>query len=71
MFGAGTGTVTEFEEHRGTGVISGADGIDYAFHCTEIADGRRIIAIGTKVRFEVVAGIGGRTEARSIYRDET
>jgi CspA family cold shock protein len=66
MFGTKTGTVTEFDAHRGLGTIEGDDGHRYPFHCTQIADGTRDIGLGTKVRFEIVAGALGRLEAATL-----
>ena len=43
-----------------------ADGTDYPFHSTRIADGTRTIAVGTSVEFEVVPGQLGRWEAAAI-----
>ncbi len=64
--GSRTGTVTEFDDPRGIGTITGDDGTTYAFHCTQIADGTRTIETGTTVRFDVVAGRLGRWEAGAI-----
>ena len=47
------GVVTQFDEGRGLGTIEGS-GVTYPFHCTQIADGTRTIAVGTRVEFEVV-----------------
>ncbi len=58
-----TGTVADFDEHAGLGVVRGDDGVDYPFHCTQIADGTRTIAVQTPVSFEVVPGPLGRWEA--------
>ena len=60
------GKVTAFDEHAGLGAVTGADGIAYPFHCTQIADGTRTIAVGTAVTFEVIAGHLGRWEATEI-----
>jgi cold shock CspA family protein len=70
-FEAGTGVVATFDEPRGLGTITadGADGTgggELPFHCTAIADGTRTIPVGTRVRFEVVAGPAGRWEAARI-----
>lgn len=65
-FGEGTGTVSSFDKQAGLGVISGADGADYPFHCTAIADGTRDIEVGKPVTFEVVAGHLGKLEATQI-----
>ncbi len=58
------GVVTSFNSHRGLGYIS-ADGVEYLFHCAEIADGTREIAVGTLVSF-VVAHRFGNLEASTI-----
>lgn len=60
------GTVIEFDEHRGLGVIEGDDGERYPFHCTRIADGTRTVPEGARVEFVVMAGPGGRWEADAI-----
>lgn len=60
------GTVIEFDEPRGLGVIEGDDGERYPFHCTRIADGTREIPEGARVEFVVMAGPGGRWEADAI-----
>jgi cold shock CspA family protein len=52
------GTVSSFDEPRGVGIVAGDDGTDYPFHCTAIADGSRTIEPGTRVRFEISAGLG-------------
>jgi CspA family cold shock protein len=66
MFGTASGVVTEFDAHRGLGWVETHDGSRFAFHCTEIADGTREIAVGATVRFEIVAGVLGRREAAAI-----
>jgi cold shock CspA family protein len=60
------GTVIEFDEPRGLGVIEGDDGERYPFHCTRIADGTREIPAGARVEFVVMAGPGGRWEADAL-----
>ncbi len=64
--GTSTGSVSDFHEHRGLGVIAGDSGETFPFHCTGIADGTRTIAVGTAVRFDVIAGRLGRWEAWGI-----
>jgi cold shock CspA family protein len=59
------GTVVEFDEPRGLGVID-AGGTRYPFHCTAILDGTRTIPVGTSVTFEVRAAGMGRWEATRI-----
>lgn len=62
------GVVQEFDEHVGLGVVaSSEDGRRYPFHCTQIADGSRVIAVGASVQFEVVAGHRGEWEATAIH----
>ena len=59
------GVVTEFDEPRGWGTVE-SGGRDYPFHCTQIADGTRTIAVGAEVAFEVAPGGLGRWEARGL-----
>jgi len=60
------GTVAEFDDPRGLGVVRADDGIEYPFHCTQIADGTRTIAVDAPVSFETAASTLGRWEARNI-----
>jgi len=55
-----------FDGPRGLGVVRADDGGTYAFHCTALADGTREVVPGTRVVFSVVAGHGGRDEARAL-----
>ena len=52
------GTVTEFDEPRGIGLIVGADAQPYVFQCIEIADGTRDIAVGQAVSFHPLPRFG-------------
>ena len=61
-----TGIVTLFDDDAGIGTVTGEDGVEHFFHCTQIGDGSRTIAVGTKVSFEVVAGRLGRWEAAQL-----
>ena len=45
--------------------MAGADGTGYPFHCIEIADGSRDIAVGTAVDFALLPKLG-RYEAADI-----
>lgn len=65
-FDSATGIVSSFDEPRGLGVITAMDGTEVPFHCTEIADGTRTIAVGERVRFQLVPGRLGRWEAARI-----
>ena len=60
------GTVTEFDETRGLGTVAGADGDAHPFHCTQIADGTRTIAVGTAVRYVLRPWHLGRWEAVAL-----
>jgi cold shock CspA family protein len=59
------GTVTAFDREVGLGRIATADGTVVPFHCIEIADGSRDIAVGTMVTFRLLAKLG-RYEAAAI-----
>ena len=60
VFGTGTGTVTAFDDERGTGTVTDdAGGREWWFHCTRIADGSRTIAVGTAVTYRVEPGPTG------------
>lgn len=61
-----TGTVEAFDDHAGLGTVRDAEGAEYPFHCTQIADGSRAIEVGTKVEFHVGPGPGGRWEATEL-----
>ena len=60
-----SGTVADFDAERGLGRIDAADGRSFPFHCTQIADGTRDVAVGMAVRFDVLAKLG-RYEATAI-----
>jgi cold shock CspA family protein len=64
--GTGTGVVVDFDDARGLGTVRADDGRELPFHCTQIAGGTRTIAVGTRVRFSVVAGLPGRWEAAEV-----
>jgi cold shock CspA family protein len=59
------GRVTEFDERAGLGLITTPDGVQFPFHCVEIADGSRTIEVGSDVEFESLRKLG-RVEAASI-----
>ncbi len=68
------GTVVEFDEFVGLGVIrvepadaaAGSEPVDYPFHCTRIADGSRTVPLGATVDFVVEAHPRGRLEGAAI-----
>lgn len=63
------GKVLAFDEHAGFGTVCADDGQELFFHCTQIADGSRRIAVGTAVRFDAAPGHLGRWEARRVEVD--
>lgn len=63
------GVVESFDEAFGTGVIRSDAEERLAFHCIEIADGTRTIAVGTPVRATRSVGRRGHDEATAIYTD--
>ena len=60
------GVVADFDEQKGYGTVRDDDGVEYFFHCTQIADGSRTIAPGTHVSFAVVPGQLGQWEAARL-----
>lgn len=61
-----SGTVASFDDPRGLGVVVSVSGAQYDFHCANIADGTRRIAVGAAVSWRVTAGRLGRWEAVDI-----
>ena len=59
------GRVVAFDPAVGLGEVAGADGATYPFHCIEIADGTREIALGAAVTFVPLAKLG-RYEAAGV-----
>lgn len=62
------GLVISFDEHVGLGEVQGEDGQVFLFHCTQIADGSRVIDSGTPVTFTVVANRPKGPEAYEIVK---
>lgn len=58
-------TVVAFDAHVGLGTVRLADGAEVPFHCAEIADGSRVIEVGTRVSCTVRPKFG-RPEAFSL-----
>ena len=52
------GKVVAFDREVGLGEVRGDDGTALPFHCIEIADGSRDIAVGTRVTYRVVPKLG-------------
>ena len=59
------GVVTAFDDPKGLGTITDENGQTHLFHCTQIADGTRTIAVGQAVRFELLPKLG-RYEATAV-----
>ncbi len=59
------GRVVAFDSAAGLGTIEAVDGARYPFHCLEIADGSREIAVEVEVTFGLLAKFG-RYEAADI-----
>jgi cold shock CspA family protein len=57
--------VTAFDERAGFGAVTADDGTEHFFHCTQIADGTRTIAVGTHVTFTLWPRLG-RYEAAAL-----
>jgi cold shock CspA family protein len=66
VFGTRSGRIDSFDAEVGLGHVIDDDGVRWLFHCTSIADGTRLIAVGTPVRFEVRSGGPGRWEAFAV-----
>jgi cold shock CspA family protein len=60
------GTVAEFDDYIGLGIVRGDEGGEWPFHCTQIADGSRSINVGAPVVFDVAPGGPGRWEAINV-----
>ena len=58
-----SGSVTEFDDALGLGVITSDDGTAFGFHCVSIADGSRTIGVGAPVTFGVLLKLGRREAA--------
>ena len=52
------GTVREFDEAKGIGVIVSDDDRSFVFQCIEIADGTRDIDVGQAVSFRLLPRFG-------------
>jgi cold shock CspA family protein len=62
------GSVIAFDEARGWGELETEDGRRLPFHCTQISDGTRTIAVGTAVEHDVRPGGMGRWEAGAVSK---
>jgi len=64
--GMRTGVVLSFDDPRGLGIAIDHEGVEYPFHCANIADGSRRIEIGAAVTWRVIPGRLGRWEAADL-----
>ena len=64
------GRVVAFDDGAGFGTIESADGREFFFHCTRLADRSRTIGVGADVAFEIVPGHRGRWEASRVDKLE-
>lgn len=62
------GTVVSFDSHVGLGKVTLEDGREVDFHCTNIADGTRAIAVNTTVTAELYFHPQGRFELKNINK---
>lgn len=62
-----SGRVVDFDDHVGLGIIDYGEG-ELPFHCVNIADGSRTIAVDTKVSFIKFLHPRGRYEAKEIVK---
>ena len=60
------GHITAFDARRGWGKVTDSSGSEFEFHATAIADGSRLIDVGTEVAFLVSPRHRGRYEARAL-----
>lgn len=67
---AAVGEVISFNAGEGQGHLLADDQHTYSFHCTQIVGGARTIAVGSVVRFDLVAGHRGRWEASQLRSAE-
>ena len=59
-----SGVILAFDDAAGLGEVERDDGIRFPFHCIEIADGTRTIAVGTSVTFTMLCKLGRYEAAR-------
>jgi cold shock CspA family protein len=62
------GRVEAFDDHRGDGRLRTDEGEVFYFHCVNIADGSRRVAVGERVTARRGVGHRGRDEAFTIEK---
>lgn len=60
------GTVESFDADRGLGVLRSVDDVALGFHCVDIADGTRTVAVGARVRAQRSVGRRGHDEVLKV-----
>jgi hypothetical protein len=60
------GEVVAFDVDAGLGQVVSFEGETYPFHCTAIAGGARVIEVGAKVVFSLLAFHGGELQASDL-----
>jgi cold shock CspA family protein len=65
MGGEMSGAVSWFSVERGLGAVVGNDGVTYPLHCTQIADGSRVVDEGVQVTFDLLRKLG-QVEATNV-----
>jgi hypothetical protein len=60
------GTIEAFDAERGLGVLRSVHDVDFGFHCVDIADGTRRIAVGANARARRSVGRLGHDEVTVI-----
>lgn len=61
-----TGRVSSFDVEVGIGELESDSGERFPFHCTAIADGKRVIDEGVDVVFSLLAYHGGVLQATDL-----
>jgi hypothetical protein len=60
------GVVEEWDDPRGVGTVRADDGRLLALQCTNLADGSRTTAVGTRVEVVVAPGHHGAWQALAV-----
>lgn len=64
-----TGFVEAFDDDRGDGLLRSDGGEGFYFHCVNIADGSRTVALGARVHARRGVGHRGHDEAFEIVKE--
>jgi hypothetical protein len=63
------GRVEAFDEKRGDGLIRSDSGVGFYFHCVNIADGSRSVALHQNVSARRAVGHLGYDQALDVVKD--